>query len=143
MVKLEHARPRKIGLSEESLDRLGHVLQREAVDGRIPGAVALVARGGRIGYFEAFGRRAPGSEDAMAPDSIFRIYSMTKPVTGIAAMMLIEDGKLGLDQPLGEVPSEHGATDRGVIRRTGIHLVDRDQLGRQFIFESLRGFWHC
>ena len=123
MVKLEHAKPRKIGLSEESLDRLGHVLQREVVDGRIPGAVALVARGGRIGYFEAFGRRVPGSEDAMAPDSIFRIYSMTKPIVSVAIMQMVEEGRILLADPVSRFIPSFADVKVGVERDGGLDLV--------------------
>ena len=123
MVRLEHAKPRKVGLSEEGLDRLGHVLQREVGDGRIPGAVALIAREGRIGYLEAFGRRAPGSEDAMAPDSIFRIYSMTKPIVSVAIMQMVEEGRIFLADPVAKFIPAFSTIKVGVERNGALDLV--------------------
>ena len=84
---LPTAAPEEIGLSAARLARLGSVMQGEVERGRVPGAVALIARRGRIGYFESFGRRDPAGAEPMAKDAIFRIYSMTKPITSVAAMM--------------------------------------------------------
>lgn len=123
MAKLEHAKPRKIGLSEEGLDRLGHVLQREVATGRIPGAVALIAREGRIGYFEAFGRRAPLSDDMMAHDSIFRIYSMTKPIVSVAIMQMVEEGRILLADPVAKFIPAFAGAKVGVERDGGLDLA--------------------
>lgn len=123
MVRLEHAKPRKVGLSEEALDRLGHVLQREVGDGRIPGAVALIAREGRIGYFEAFGRRTPESEDAMALDSIFRIYSMTKPIVSVVIMQMVEEGRIFLADPVAKFIPAFSGIKVGVERDGALDLV--------------------
>jgi CubicO group peptidase (beta-lactamase class C family) len=91
-----------LGLSPARLARLGQTLQAEVERGRVPGAVALVSRHGRVGYFESFGLRDPVSRAPMSKDSIFRIYSMTKPVVSVAAMMLWEEGKFLLDDPVGK-----------------------------------------
>lgn len=123
MAKLEYAKPRKIGLSDEGLDRLGHVLQREVATGRIPGAVALIAREGRIGYFEAFGRRAPSSDDMMAHDSIFRIYSMTKPIVSVAIMQMVEEGRILLADPVAKFIPAFAGVKVGVERDGGLDLV--------------------
>ena len=80
-------------------------MRGEIERGRVPGAVALIARGGRIGYFESFGRRDPASGAPMAKDAIFRIYSMTKPITSVAAMMLWEEGSFLLGDPVGQYPA--------------------------------------
>ena len=100
MSKLEHAKPRKIGLSEDRLERLGQVLSREVTDGHVPGAVALVAREGRIGFFETFGLRDPAATDPMPRDAIFRIYSMTKPIVSVAIMQMVEEGRLQIAEPV-------------------------------------------
>jgi CubicO group peptidase (beta-lactamase class C family) len=97
---LPAAAPGKIGLSAAALGRLGRVLDGEVRRGRVPGAVALIARHGRIGYFESFGRRDPADPSPMSKDTIFRIYSMTKPVTSVAAMMLWEEGAFLLDDAI-------------------------------------------
>ena len=87
---LPTAKPEAVGLSPERLKRLGQVLQREIDAKKFPGAVALVARKGKIAYFESFGVRDPNGAAAMTNDSIFRVYSMTKPWTSVAIMMLEE-----------------------------------------------------
>jgi CubicO group peptidase (beta-lactamase class C family) len=97
---LPSARPEDVGLSSERLGRIGKAFQREVDAKKLPGAVALVARKGRIAYFEAFGARDPRSGVPMTKDAIFRIYSMTKPFTSVAAMMLAEEGKLVLTDPV-------------------------------------------
>lgn len=97
---LPAAAPAKIGLSVSGLARLGRALQSEVERGRLPGAVALIARRGRVGYFESFGVRTPADGAPMSNDSLFRIYSMTKPITSVAAMMLWEEGKFLLDDPV-------------------------------------------
>ena len=118
---LPNAAPSQVGLSAERLDRLSSVLQSEVVRGRVPGAVALVSRNGRIAYFESFGQRdpaagVPGAGAPMAKDTIFRIYSMTKPVVSVAAMMLWEQGRFLLDDPIG-----HGR--QFAQRRAGLDAV--------------------
>ena len=96
---LPTAKPESVGLSSERLKRVSQVLQREIEAKKFPGAVALVARKGKIAYFEAFGVRDPKSTEAMGKDAIFRIASMTKPWTSVAIMMLEEEGRLVLTDP--------------------------------------------
>ena len=93
-------KPEEVGLSSERLARLGRVTQDHVDAGRLPGAVILVARRGRIAYYEAFGFRDRDRGLQMARDSIFRIYSMTKPITTVAAMMLQEEGRLQVYDPV-------------------------------------------
>jgi CubicO group peptidase (beta-lactamase class C family) len=88
------------GLSPERLGRIGRFLNNEIADNKIPGAVMLIERHGKLAYFEAFGVRDPATKAPMTADTIFRIYSMSKPITSVAAMMLVEEGKLSLEQPL-------------------------------------------
>ncbi len=97
---LPTAKPEQVGLSSERLERVSRALRNEIEAGKIPGAVALVARKGRIVYFESFGLRDKASGDPMSRDAIFRLYSMTKPFTSVAAMMLMEDGKFLLVDPV-------------------------------------------
>src|SRR5581483_9918636 len=72
----------------------------EADEGRIPGAVLLVARDGRIVLFEAVGFRDRATRAPMRTDTIFRVFSMTKPIVSVAAMMLVEEGRLALSDPV-------------------------------------------
>jgi CubicO group peptidase (beta-lactamase class C family) len=105
---LPQAVPETVGLATAGLTRLGRVLRGEIERGRVPGAVALVARRGEIAYFESFGQRDPASGAPMARDSIFRIYSMTKPIVSVAAMMLWEEGRFLLSDPIGKFLPELG-----------------------------------
>jgi CubicO group peptidase (beta-lactamase class C family) len=97
---LSSAKPEQVGLSAERLDRVGSALKAEIEKGKLPGAVALVARKGRVAYFEAFGQRDKAAGAPMTKDSIFRIYSMSKPLVSVAAMILVEDGKIVLTDPV-------------------------------------------
>ena len=80
--------------------RINAVFEEDVEQGRIPGAVVLIARGGTLAYLEAFGYRNREKSVAMTTDAIFRIASMTKPVTVAAAMALVEEGKLALSDPV-------------------------------------------
>ena len=93
-------RPRRVGLSGERLAQIGKVFGAEVDQGRLPGAVVAVARKGKLVYFEALGYQDKPADKKMQKDSIFRVYSMTKPWTSLAAMMLVEDGKIQLPDPV-------------------------------------------
>src|SRR5262250_4000350 len=97
---LPTATPEEVGLSSQRLARVTEVVKSEIAKGRYPGAVALVARRGKVAYFEALGQRDPQAGTPMTTDSIFRLYSMTKPFASVAAMMLVEDGRLLLNDPV-------------------------------------------
>jgi CubicO group peptidase (beta-lactamase class C family) len=97
---LPTAKPETVGLSSERLERVSRVLRGEIEAGKFPGAVALVARRGQVVYFESLGVLDPASGAPMGKDAIFRLYSMTKPFASVAAMMLMEDGKLILGDPV-------------------------------------------
>lgn len=97
------ADPATLGFSAARLGRIRERLAADVDAGFLPGAVWLVARRGRIACFEAIGRRDPGAPDPMAPDSIFRIYSMTKPIVSLAALMLLERGLLKIGDPVAEI----------------------------------------
>ena len=100
MAELDFAAPAELGLCPERLQRMLSVLQADIDRGRLPGAVALVARRGKLALFESLGQQDPASGSAMKRDAIFRIYSMTKPVVSVAVMMLMEQGKLLLSDPV-------------------------------------------
>ncbi|MBM43281.1 MAG: beta-lactamase [Acidobacteria bacterium] len=94
------ASPKEVGLSAERLERIGGVLQRAMDADTISGAVTLVARRGKIAHFEAHGLMDIEGSRPMALDTIFPIASMTKPVTGVAVMMLVEEGLVRLTDPV-------------------------------------------
>jgi CubicO group peptidase (beta-lactamase class C family) len=97
---LAPAKPEEVGLSPERLGRVSQFFQKEVEENRIPGAVVAIARKGRLAYFETFGFSDKAAEAAMPKDAIFRIYSMTKPLVSVAAMMLVEEGRLQLTDPV-------------------------------------------
>jgi len=88
------------GLSQQRLDALTARMKADAQAGRIPGAVMAVARNGQPAYYEAVGVLDPKSGAPMPKDAIFRIYSMSKPIVTVAAMMLVEEGKLQIGDPV-------------------------------------------
>lgn len=94
------ATPEQVGLSTERLQMLADVLKADVAAGKIPGAVLLVARQGKVAWFEPIGKLDTAAGTPMPRDGIFRIYSMSKPITTVAAMMLVEDGRLKLDDPI-------------------------------------------
>ncbi|MFC1490189.1 serine hydrolase domain-containing protein [Candidatus Latescibacterota bacterium] len=92
--------PESVGLSTERLDRIGNVVQEYIDSDTIAGAVTLVARHGKIAHFEAFGMSDKEAARPMTTDAIFRICSMSKPITSLAVMMLYEEGKFLLSDPV-------------------------------------------
>ena len=94
------ATPESAGMSSARLARLAAVFGKEIEDKKLPGAVMMVARKGKVVYVNALGVRDPKTGDPMRADTIFRIYSMTKPIASVAAMILVEDGKLQLTDPV-------------------------------------------
>ena len=92
--------PQKVGLSSARLDRLDGAVETLVSNKQIPGAVTLIARHGKIAHFKALGMMDIQTGQAMRPDAIFRIYSMTKPIVSVAIMMLFEEGRIGLDDPV-------------------------------------------
>lgn len=97
---LEAAKPEEVGLSAERLGKLKSFFEGEVAAKRLPGAVVMIARGGRLAYAESFGARDPATGAGLGRDAIFRIYSMTKPLASVAAMMLVEDGRIQLTDPV-------------------------------------------
>jgi CubicO group peptidase (beta-lactamase class C family) len=94
------SKPEEVGLSGERLKRVAELVQRHIAAGSFSGAVTLVARNGRIAYHEAQGLMDLETKKPMVKDGIFRIMSMTKPVIGVSIMMMVEEGKLRLDDPV-------------------------------------------
>jgi CubicO group peptidase (beta-lactamase class C family) len=94
------AKPEDVGLSTERLKHVAELVQRHITAGSFSGAVTLVARNGRIAYHEAFGLMDLDAKKPMAKDGIFRIMSMTKPVIGVSILMMMEEGKVRLQDPI-------------------------------------------
>ena len=97
---LPTAKPESVGMSSERLAKIGAALQQEVNDKKLPGAVVMVARKGKLVYSTAVGSLNNSTGNAMSTDAVFRIYSMTKPLVSTALMMLVEDGKVQLTDPV-------------------------------------------
>ncbi len=104
------------GFSPSGLRRLERVLQREVDEARLPGAIGLIGRSGSTVWQGAFGIQSPGSPTAMAENSLFRIFSMTKPLVSVAIMMLLEEGRLTLAQPVSDFIAEFSDQKVSVAR---------------------------
>jgi CubicO group peptidase (beta-lactamase class C family) len=97
---LPTARPESVGFSSSRLDRIGATVQRNIDDKRIAGAVTMVVRHGQVAWLKAQGMQDREASKPMQPDTIFRICSMTKPITSVAVMMLYEEGRFVLEDPV-------------------------------------------
>ena len=105
------AKPEDVGLSTDRLKRVAELVQRHITAGSFSGAVTLVARNGRIAYHEAFGQMDVDAKKPMVKDGIFRLMSMTKPVVGVAILMMMEEGKVRLQDPISKfIPEWKGMT---------------------------------
>ena len=113
----ERVAPESVGLSSARLDRLTAAMNQYVDDGRLPGAVVLLMRRGKIAYFEAFGARDMESGDTQATDDIFRIASQTKAIVSAAVLILQEEGKLDINAPVARHLPEFATTT--VARATG------------------------
>src|SRR4051812_23468508 len=113
----EQPSPDPASFSREGLQRVGDYIRNEIATGKIPGAIMLIQRHGKPVYFEHFGVRDVATQMPMTSDTIFRLYSMSKPITSVAAMMLVEDGKLRLDDPVAKYIPAFAETKVGVEKR--------------------------
>ncbi|MBK8280307.1 MAG: beta-lactamase family protein [Saprospiraceae bacterium] len=112
---LREAAPSSVGMSAERLDLIGDMCNQAIQNGEVPGIVALVARGGKIVYYKAFGKADNASGRNMKQDDIFRIASQSKAITSTAVMMLWEEGRFRLDDPISKYIPEF---DKGQVLDT-------------------------
>ena len=133
--------PEEIGLSSERLERIRKTLRHDVERRLIPGAVMLIARGGRIGFAEAVGYRDREAEAPMALDAIFRVASMTKPMTSVAAMMLAERGELQIAAPVAEYLPEFKERTVGVERVRARRTMTVQDLLRHTSGLTYAGVW--
>jgi CubicO group peptidase (beta-lactamase class C family) len=151
---LPAGKPETVGLSSERLERIGAAVQHEIDDKRIAGAVTMVVRHGRVAWFKSQGMMDREAGKAMQPDAMFRICSMTKPITSVAVMMLYEEGRFLLDDPVSKylpefknpkvlvkpakgepysIPATKGITIRDLLRHTsGITYQWNGDLGPMY-----------
>jgi len=120
---LPRAKPEDVGLSSERLARISATLKADIEAGRIPGAVIAIARHGKLVALDAYGWRDKAAGVAMTTDTIFNIASMTKPMTAVGALMLYEQGKLLIDDPLSKYFPKF-ASMRVAVRDAGEPTAD-------------------
>ena len=119
-------------LKRENLTGIDNLIRTEIAERHIPGAVVMIQRQGKTLYLEAFGWRDEANRVPMTTDTIFRIYSMTKPITTVAALMLVDDGRLKLDDPVAKYIPAFADTKVGVERKneqgeTVLELVPQER----------------
>jgi CubicO group peptidase (beta-lactamase class C family) len=120
---LPQAKPESLGLSAARLQILSDAFKREVDKGTLPGATVMVARRGQIGWFDAVGRQGPAAAAPMTRDSIFRIFSMTKPIVSVGIMMLMEDGHFLLNEPVAKFIPEFANQQVGIEKDGKLELV--------------------
>ena len=123
------------GFSAQGLARLGDYFQNEVSAGKIPGAVVLIQQHGRPVFSESFGWSDVTTKQPMTADAIFRLYSMSKPITSTAVMMLVDGGKLALDDPLSKYIPAFADVKVGVERQDG--TLDTEPLKRPTTIRDL------
>jgi len=119
---LPTADPEEVGLSPAVLAKLSAVIQRQVDAQHVPGVSMLIARGGKIGYRRDVGAMRPGGPP-LRSDAVFRIYSMTKPITSLALMMLVEEGRLFISDPVAKFIPQFADVRVGVETDRGLELV--------------------
>jgi CubicO group peptidase (beta-lactamase class C family) len=106
---LPKASPKSVGLSQERLDRITSLMRKHVDEGLLAGAVAIVGRDGKVAYLQSVGMQDREQKIAMGPETIFRIASMSKPITSVAVMMLYEEGRFQLKDPISKFIPEFRA----------------------------------
>jgi len=120
---LPQAKPESLGLSSVRLQRMSDAFKRDIDKGTTPGVTIMVARRGQIGWFDALGRQNPAASTPMAHNSIFRIFSMTKPIVSVGVMMLLEEGHLLLNDPIEKYIPEFSNQKVGVENNGKLDLA--------------------
>ena len=120
---LPQARPESLGLSSIRLQRMSDAFKRDIDKGAIPGVTMMVARRGQIAWFDALGKQNPASTTPMAHNTIFRIFSMTKPIVSVGIMMLLEEGYFLLNDPVAKYIPEFADQKVGVENNGKLDLV--------------------
>ena len=134
---LPRAKPEEVGLSSERLGEIGKLLNADIAAGRIPGAVLAVVRHGKLAYFEAFGFRDKVAGVPMSLDTIFNIASMTKPMTAVAALMLLEGGKLSIDDPLSKFFPKFADMQVAVMDGKSETIIEKVPAARKITIQDL------
>ena len=132
---LQLATPEAVGLNSADVQSLRDGIQATIDAGKIPGAVLMIANKREVGVLETFGTQGPEDSTPMSPETLFRIYSMSKPIVSVATLMLVEQGKLALQDPVSDyipeyanltVMNEDGSTQAAVNTMTIEHLLTHE-----------------
>ncbi|HTG02771.1 MAG TPA: serine hydrolase domain-containing protein [Bradyrhizobium sp.] len=134
---LPRAKPEDVGLSSERLARISATLKADIEAGRIPGAVIAIARHGKLVALDAYGWRDKATGVAMTTDTIFNIASMTKPMTAVGALMLYEQGKLLIDDPLAKYFPKFASMRVAARDANGEPTADTVPANRQITIQDL------
>ena len=122
--ELSKTKPEEVGLSSERLQRLSEIQQGYVDDGKLSGSVTLIARKGNVAYLEAFGHRDRESKSPMKTDTIFRIASQSKALVSVGVMILQEEGKLLISDPVGKyIPEFQETTVAAAVEGGGYEVV--------------------
>lgn len=134
--ELPRAKPSEVGLSQERLDRITRAMEAEVERGHLAGAIGVVARQGKIAYWETVGMADREAGRPMADDTIFRIYSMTKPIVGVALMTLYEEGRFALADPVKRYIPELGGIE---VLADGVKSPSKPEMTVQDIMRHTAG----
>ncbi|MFK7852224.1 MAG: serine hydrolase domain-containing protein [Akkermansiaceae bacterium] len=141
--ELPFSDPAKVGMSEDALAKVGPTVEKLIADNKLAGANVLILKKGKVVYEESFGMRDLARKKPMEKDTLFRIYSMTKALTSAAALMLCEEGKLSLDDPVGAYLPELAApvvfVTKGKTSPMDRQPTVRDLMRHTGGFANLRG----
>ena len=127
--------PHEVGLSAEKLKRIASTAQRFIDERKLAGAITLVVRRGRVTHFETYGMMDIEADKPMQKDTIFRIYSMTKPIAAVGVMMLCEEGKLTLNAPVSTYLPELGGLQ--AVRNPDADRLSLVEAEREIIVQDL------
>jgi CubicO group peptidase (beta-lactamase class C family) len=135
--RLPTATPESLGLSSERLERIGEVFQGYVDEGRIAGAVGMVLRDGKVAYVDEWGMRDIDTADPLEDDDIFRIFSMSKPITSVAIMMLWEEGHFFLTDPVGRYIPELRNLQVAKLAEATSENIPTERARRQITIQDL------
>jgi CubicO group peptidase (beta-lactamase class C family) len=135
---LPASKAERVGMSSERLQRIDALAERYISEGRVPGMVTMVSRRGKIVHFEAHGNRGLADDTPMQKDDLFRIYSMTKPITAVAIMQLYEQGAFQLSDPIAKFVPELAELE--VLQEDGSRVPAASPITMQQLLTHTAGF---
>src|SRR5712691_4886746 len=133
------AAPEDVGMSASGLRNVSGLVQSYIDDGKLPGAISLVVRRGKVVHFETYGNMDNERRKPMRSDTLFRFYSMTKPIASVGLMMLYEQGKFQLDDPVSRfIPELRGLNvlAGGTANDYQVHDAAREMTVRDLLMHT-------